>query len=378
MKSLYDRFALLPDEAYLNGASRSPQLHAGADAARRALAWRETNTGMPIEEFFTPVARLRESFAQLINGTADRVALLPAASYGLATVARNLPLSAGQHLLVVQDQFPSNYYAWERRCREAGAELRTVARPTDGARWSDRVLEGITSDTAAVAIAHVHWADGSIFDLEALRRRTEDVGAWLIVDGTQSVGTFPFDVRSIRPDALVCAGYKWLLGPYGCGYAYYGERMDDGVPLEENWINRAGSDDFARLADYRAEYRPLAARYCVGEHSNFLAMPMQQAGLDLLNAVGPAALQQHVTGLWQGVSDALESLDLRPAPHTARHLLGLRLPDPATLLAVKDSLDRHRVRVSYRGDLVRVSPAGYNRPEDMERLVEGLRAALVR
>src|SRR5437879_1100783 len=73
----------------------------------------------------------------------------------------------------------------------------------------------------------------------------------------------PLDVAAIQPDFIVSVGYKWLLGPLGLGCLYVAERHRDGEPLEENWINRAGSEDFARLVDYRDEYRDGARRYDV-------------------------------------------------------------------------------------------------------------------
>ena len=59
----------------------------------------------------------------------------------------------------------------------------------------------------------------------------------------------PLDVRAPRPDFVITVGYKWLLGPFGLGYLYVAEEHRQ--PLEENWIWRAGSEDFARLVDYR-------------------------------------------------------------------------------------------------------------------------------
>jgi len=120
----------------------------------------------------------------------------------------------------------------------------------------------------------VHWTDGTRFDLVAIGRAARRVGAAFVVDGTQSVGALPFDVREIQPDALVCAGYKWLLGPYAMGAAYFGPRYDAGDPIEENWITRRGSDDFQRLVAYQDEYAPGAIRYDVGERSNFILLPM--------------------------------------------------------------------------------------------------------
>ena len=371
-------FPLPEDEAYLNGASRSPQLLAGARAMRAALDWREANSGMPIDAFFTPITQLKTSFAELINAPEpERIALIPAASYGIATVAKNLPISAGQQLIVVADQFPSNYYAWHRLCADAGARLTVVAKPTDDRSWSDAVLEAIDTNTAAVAIAQVHWADGTLFDLAALRLRTQEVSAWLIIDGTQSIGALPFDVETLRPDALIAGGYKWLLGPYGCGYAYYGPRMDDGVPLEENWINRADSHEFSRLAQYRHDYRPMAARYSVGEHSNFLAGPMQQAGLDQLNIWRPERVQTYTAALWEAVSDDLADVGIQLPPQRAHHLVGVKLPEAVPTDKLQRALERRKVSVSYRGDFVRVSPNVYNTAADMALFVEGVREASI-
>ena len=75
------------------------------------------------------------------------------------------------------------------------------------------MCEAITTDTAAVMVPTVHWYDGITFDLPRVAEAARAAGAALIVDGTQSVGALPFDCAIVQPDALVCAGYKWLLGP---------------------------------------------------------------------------------------------------------------------------------------------------------------------
>lgn len=373
--SILSQRHLFPEAAvagYLNGASRSPQLKSVAAAAHHALWWREENAGMPIPAFFSTVDAVKAAFAKLINcPEPGRVALIPAASYGVATVAKNLPLSAGQNIIVVQDQFPSNYYSWAEKCKAVGAELRIVLRPEAGAKgsWNEHVLDAIDVDTAAVAIAHLHWADGTRYDLEAIRRRTDEVDAWLIVDGTQSLGALPFGVQTIRPDALIAGGYKWLMGPYGCGYAYYGERMDNGSPLEENWINRAGSEDFRNLVNYREAYRPLAARYSVGEHSNFLIAPMQLAGLQQVNAWGPANVQAYTASLWASVADQLRELGMVIPADRAHHLVGLRLPAHLDAERLAQAVERRGLMVSYRGDSMRVSPNVYNTPAEMAELV---------
>lgn len=366
---------LFPEKAvagYLNGASRSPQLKVVAAACRNALWFREENAAMPIPDFFGPVELIKKEFAKLINcPEKDRVVMVSAASYGIATAAKNLPLRSVQNIIVVEDQFPSNYYAWAEKCKTTGAELRIVARPAAGATgtWSDHVLEAIDANTAAVAIAQLHWADGTLFDLKAIRQRTDDVDAWLVLDLTQSVGAYPFDVQDIRPDVLTCGGYKWLMGPYGHGYAYFGERMDHGSPLEENWVNRAGSEDFRNLVNYTDAYRPLASRYAVGEHSNFLMVPMQLAALQQVNAWSPERIQTYCAALWKGVEPMLRELGVTIPTERANHLVGLRLPANIDNDKLVAEFSKRELMVSFRGDSLRISPNVYNTEEEMMRMM---------
>ena len=116
--------------------------------------------------------------------------------------------------------------------------------------------------------------DGTLFDLKSIREKTNEHHALLIIDGTQSVGAFPFSIEETQPDALICATYKWLLGPYSLGFAYFGSYFDNGSPIEESWLNRKNSEDFSELTNYNDDYKDGANRYCMGESANFTSVPM--------------------------------------------------------------------------------------------------------
>ena len=161
------------------------------------------------------------------------------------------------------------------------------------------VLEAIDEETVGVAIGHVHWADGTLFKLDEIRQRLNDVDGFLFVDGTQSVGALPFDLETIKPDVLVCAGYKWLMGPYSIGLAYYNERFDKGEPLENNWINRYDSENFRGLVNYQDKYREAAYRYNVGEQSNFILLPMLNAAVKQVLKWGPESIQSYCMELME-------------------------------------------------------------------------------
>src|SRR5690606_19068490 len=162
--------------------------------------------------------------------------------------------------------------------------------------------------------------------LQAIRSRTREVGALLVVDGTQSVGALPFDVQQIQPDALVCAAYKWLLGPYSIGLAYYGDYFANAKPIEENWINRVESENFSALVNYAAGYQPGAGRFSVGEHSNFILVPMALKALQQINRWGAANIQDYCRSISE---DAIAKLRehgffVDELPYRASHLFGVR------------------------------------------------------
>ena len=375
-----DLFSLPDDLHYLNGAYMSPLSKAVEAAGVRGIAQKAVPSRIRPEAFFAECDLARQRFAAIVNADPQRVAIIPAASYGIATVARNLQPRAGQRIVILHEQFPSNVYAW-RAFRERGVQIATVAPSGSEARakqWNDDILEAITADTAVVALGHVHWTDGSRFDLDAIGRRARDVGAALVIDGTQSVGALPFDVAQVQPDALIVAGYKWLMGPYGMGLAYYGERFDHGAPLEDNWIARRGSEDFSRLVDYQDDYAPGAARFDVGERSNPILIPMLvQAMQDVLDR-GVSRIQDYCAALVREVLPQIRGMGYQVEDEAwrASHLFGIRLPPAVSLERLNEALQQQNVAVSVRGDAVRVSPNVYNDRSDMEALVQALRQAL--
>jgi selenocysteine lyase/cysteine desulfurase len=368
--------------AYMGPLPRVVQEAGFAGIMRKA----DPASGIVAADFFNDSTEARRLFAALIHADADsRVAIIPAVSYALATAARNTPLAAGQNIVVCAEQFPSNFYTWRKAARKSRAELRVVAAPDRengrGAQWNARVLEAIDADTAIVSLPHVHWTDGTRFDLVTIGHRARSVGAAFIIDGTQSVGALPIDVREIQPDALVCAGYKWLLGPYSIGAAYFGPRYDDGDPIEENWIARRGSDDFQRLVDYQDEHAPGAIRYDVGERSNFILLPMFVAALRMILELTPERIQQYCRCLVAEPIEQARALGFLVEEEGSRgaHLFGLRTPPGLDLKRLHDALQHRKVFVSLRSSALRVSPNVYNDQADLDALMEVLNeAALLR
>ena len=374
------RFTLPDGLHYLNCAFMAPLAHAVRDAGIDGIDRRATPHLISPPDFFEESDQVRRLFSRLVNiSEPNRVAIIPSVSYGLATVARNAPVEQGDNIVIVEEQFPSNVYTWRRLCAERGLELKVVQAPerTSGNRavaWGARLLAAIDRRTAVVALPQVRWTDGPLFDLEGVGDRARECNALLIVDGTQSVGVLPFDVERLRPDALVCAAYKWLLGPYSTGLAYFGPVFDHGTPIEENWITRRGSEAFANLVRYRDEYQPAAIRYDVGERSNFTLLPMLVAALELVLEWTVPAIENYCRTLTTDLTRTLRERGywIEDDRWRGGHLFGIRVRDSVDIARLAERLRTRQVTVSLRGDAIRVAPHLYNDATDTAALLDAL------
>lgn len=356
----------------------SPLLKSVEEAGIKGLTRKRDPHNVAAQDFFNDAVEVKKLFANLIHADSERIALLPSASYGLGIVIRNIKPAPGSKVITVQDEFPSDVYSLYRICSEHQLELITIKPAVDATNkarsWNEKMLEAITPGTALVNLSSVHWADGTIFDLEAIGKRAKEVGAIFVVDGTQSVGAAEIDVARCKIDALICAGYKWLLGPYTSGLAYFSEYFDDGKPIEESWMNRKGADNFRGLVNYDPTYLPKAARYDMGEFANFINIPMLKASLSQILQWTPTAITQYCQELTKPLVAYLQfnGFLLEEDAYRSKHIFGFRLPHYMNIETLQEKFVAKKLSVSLRGSAVRVSPHLYNDQADMQALMEAL------
>ena len=373
-------FNLDADVHYINGAYMSPISKAVAESGAAAAIRKLRPYTIAPNEFFSDVDRLKVLFSKITHAQeSKRVAIIPSVSYGMATVAKNVKVQKGQNIIVADAQFPSNIYTWRELAKEKDLTIKTIPYPIEiqdgrGKTWNERILDSIDNQTAIVALAHLHWANGTKFDLKRISQRAHEVGALLIVDGTQSVGAMPIDVLDMGIDALICGGYKWLMGPYTLGYAYYSEYFDNGKPIEENWMARKNAEDFRRLIDYQDEYAPLSIRYDMGEKSNFINVPMGIVALQQLLDWGIENIQNYCLNLTR---DAIKQWQqhgfwVEEEAHRGGHLFGIQMPSSVSVEKLQTALNERKIHVSVRGDFVRIAPNIYNDAADIKALTEVL------
>ncbi|MGO9865285.1 MAG: aminotransferase class V-fold PLP-dependent enzyme [Terriglobales bacterium] len=365
-------FEIPDDVAYLNCAYMSPlmkpALEAGtAGLARKAQPWRITP-----EQFFTGAEEFRAIAAQFFDCSADCIAIVPSASYGITTAARNLPVARGQSILVLAEQFPSNYYPWQRVAAENGATVKVVRWPTDH-DWTGAVLDSLTADVAIAALPQVQWTSGGRLDLVRIGEACRKLGAALVLDLTQSLGALPFSAGEVQPDFAVAASYKWLLGPYSTGLLYVAPKRQGGMPLEENWIQRENARDFSSLTLYSEEYDRGARRFDMGERSNFALLPAAVRAMKQVLEWKVAQISETAGALNRHLAEAAAELGFSSPPERLRapHYLALRRKQ-AIPKELPEMLAREKVFVSIRGSSIRVAPHVYNTADDGDRFISCL------
>ena len=365
-------FNLDTSEYYLNCAYKSPLLKNGEILAIQALKKERNPSYLKPFDYFNISEEIRTEFSKIINSNKDEVAIIPSSSYGFANVFNNLKIN-GNKAITVENEFPSGYFSIKKWCSEKNIQLETIKRNNLSAQdWNKKIINSIDSDTSVVIISSVHWMNGTKFDLKKIGEKCKNNNTFFIVDGTQSVGALSIDVKDFKIDALICAGYKWLFGPYSMALGYYSSKFNDGIPIEESWMNRTNAQDFSNLTEYDSKYKPMAGRYNVGETTNFILSPIMLNGLKQINSWGINNIESYCKKLSKIVISELSPLGIafENENYFTYHLFSLGLPKHLNLLTFKKILEKKKIRVSIRGANLRVSINVFNDEKDIDKLVE--------
>ncbi|GAA5172488.1 aminotransferase class V-fold PLP-dependent enzyme [Pseudonocardia eucalypti] len=329
-------------EGYLNTASIGlPPVAVGEAVAEAVRQWR-VGTGRA-HDFDEPVAVARAAFARLVGFGVERVAIGPAVSALVGLVASALP--DGARVLVAEGDFTSVTFPF---AVHSGRGLTVVEAPL-------AEIPARAGDADLVAVSAVQSADGAVLDLAALRAATEGTRTRVLLDVTQAAGWLPLDVA--WADAVVAAGYKWLLCPRGVAWMAVSDQLrGELVPLSAGWY--AGEDPWASTYGLPAELAADARRldtspawFC---HVGAAAALPWLAGLDL------GEVRAHCVGL----------------ANQLRAGLGLPPGESAiTVVAAADAIDRLTaagVVASSRRGAARLAFHLYNTQADVHHALQAL------
>lgn len=364
---------VLPDGVrYLDTASKGPRLASALAAGQAALAASVAPWTLSFDAWREQIEQLRGlAAATLFEGDGDGLAMVPSAAYGLATAARQLPLAAGEAVLLLDGQFPSNLLLWQQRCAETGAQLAVVRRGPQQ-DWTEAVLAALDAQPRVriATLPHAYWRDGALLDLDRIAARVHAAGAALVLDLSQSLGVLPARLAAWRPDFVVAVGHKWLLGPMGLAWLWAAPHWRaHGVPIEHHWQARDPGADWHFPAEAPPPFRAGARRFDAGGVADPLRLAMATAALRQLQQWEPARIAARLGELGTAFEDELQAQGAGDwiAPGHAPHLYALRPPLPA-MQALLPWLQRTQVICTHRHGALRIAPYLQLSPEAMRGL----------
>jgi selenocysteine lyase/cysteine desulfurase len=374
-------FSINDQYTYLNSAYMGPLPLPVQQAGHQALDMRAFPMNLTPTDFFSHADRLRALCAELVNADPENVALIPNAVAGINIAAHNLKIKAGQNIVLLGEQFPSNVYPWFN-FRDKGVKIKMVEAPNlvrgqgRAAAWNQALLAAIDENTAMVAVEQAHWTDGTLFDLVKIRETCDRVGALLVIDATQTAGANPIDCALIKPDLLVVHSYKSMLCNYGLGFAVVGSRLLNGKPQEESWLMREGAEDFSQLVNYQDNYAAGARRFDTSLRANPVLCHMLIASCELLLQWQASRIRTYLLGIESAFVQTLRAADftIDNDGDRAANIFGIGLRAGLNANQVRSDLASKKIIVSVRGAALRVSPHVYNDAADLERLAQALTA----
>ncbi|WP_242482508.1 aminotransferase class V-fold PLP-dependent enzyme [Thiocystis violacea] len=376
MDRVTEEFRLAPDLCHLNHAAVGPWPRRTAAAVAQFATENASQGSLAYPRWLSVEQRLRERLARLIGAASpDDIALAKNTSEALSVIAHGLGWQAGDSILGIRQEFPSNRIVWEslaaQGVRWRALDLASTADP-------EQALMALCDEgTRMIAVSWVQYASGLRLDLKRLGAFCRSRGILFCVDAIQGLGALPFDLAEAQADFVVADGHKWMLGPEGVALLYVRPEQRDRLRLQQfGWHMVEHCGDFDR-ADWTAARS--ARRFECGS-PNLLGVHALEASLSLLEEIG---MEQVWSQLQTRTEHLLSLIDQRGfellsprAPDRRAGILTFRVPGfPSDRLY--SELMAHQVLCAHRGGGIRFSPHFYTPLSVLDQAMERV-DALVR
>lgn len=370
-------FPVSRTHVFLNHAGVSPTSTRVVDAVHGFMD-SMARVGRPSFDDWESLAQhCRERFARLIGCGADEVAFVRNTSHGLSLLAAGLDWRPGDRVAAAAAvEYPSNVYPWIDLDRRGIASLDTIPVDDTATVTVDAAARVLRPETRVLAVSSAQYATGAVTDLAGLGELCRERGVLLCVDGIQTVGALPLDVKRAGVHFLSADSHKWMLGMMGIGAVFVDRSVVGSVhPPLVGWRSTTDAFNFDRV-----HYELLADAGRFEEGS--LAYPLIAgflAALELLEEAGIDRVAEHVGGLVDDLAERLEALGCvtSPEPGERRHILTFSHPD-LDGERLEGALAEASIVVSLRRGRIRVSPHLYNTAGEMKLVAEAVRAQLRR
>lgn len=363
----------IEDATYLNLAGQSPMPKVSHRAVQTALDWKKNPHHMPDSAYFEVPNRIRASIAKLIGAKREEIALTTGASTGMFAVAYGLSWKPGDQVITAKGEFPLQYATWRPMEEREGIVLKVIS-PRGPFLSADDLIASMTSKTRLISISMVRFDNGSLLDAKRVAAACHAQGALLLLDVSQCCGGMALNVTELGADFMVCAGYKWLLSPYGTGFFWAkSEHIATMRSGPYYWAAAEGAHKFHALASDNPKPVPGARRWDMAETSNYFNFVAMDASVEFVLQAGPETVYAHNSKLIDFMYQRLPKdrcVATSPIDSAQRGPYGcFAARAPEKTAALYEKLRKENIITSLREGNIRVSPHLYNTERDIDRLI---------
>lgn len=378
-RKIREKFLLEDGLAYLNNGTVGPTPAPVYDALLgywRLMAENPNENSAILQGRSDPI---REKAAQFIGATPPEVAILRNATEGNSLICGGIDLQAGDEVLIGSLEHDSNRQPWLLKAKRHRITIKEVPIGTPP-KSPEEILNAfeaaIGPRTKVLSVAHCDTVTGTVTPVKQLAALARSKGLLCHVDGAQTIGILPVDVRDLGVDTYVMTCHKWLCSPAGTGLLYVKRDVQDRI-----WPNIV-TEDWSNYSDAR-KYDRISRR----------PWPVVSALEDTLNfhlAVGRQRIESRARALASYLrtqAAAIPGVRLYTSndPRLSAGITSLSL-DKVSPTQLREHLrQRHDIYTAARAkgnrypadphgvDGIRVSTHFYNTFEQVDRVLEGLR-----
>jgi len=368
-------FSLKSQHTWLNVASEGPLPKVAVEALQEAIEWKNAPHLLTISKFQQVPLELKRTIARLINVDWHDVILGNSATYGLHLLSNGLESKAGDEIIVLQNDFPTDILPW-LSLQQKGVIVHQL-KAQQQVLTPQELRKVINHRTKLVCLPYIHSFNGFKEDIAAISKLCRSQGILCIVNLSQAAGAFKIDLTQWDVDAVVCAGYKWLLGPYGTGFCWIRKEVRQQLNYAQNyWISLMDEASLNAQGPIHLKDDHSARRYDVFGTANFFNYVPWQASIDYLVKAGLDNVDKHNQVLVDQLVDGLESKRfdlLSPRLKKERtNIVVFSCKDASQNLHLFEFLKGKGFYVALWRNKLRVSPHIYNTLREMEGLLKAL------
>lgn len=364
-----DEFPILKTTTYMISNSLGAMPRAVYDSAREYCdIWATRGVRAWEEKWWMMSREVGDEIGALLNAPAGSVSMQLNVTLCQAVIASCFDFSGRRNKVVYSDMnFPSIMYFWEAQ-QSRGARVHMV-KTDDGIHVpTERLLDAIDEQTLLVPISHVVFRSSCIKDVEAIVEKAHRVGALVVLDCFQSLGSVPVDVQKLDVDFATGGVLKWLCGGAGTSYLYV--RPDLGRKLEPKitgWFAHESPFAFEIGSNRYAEppYRFMQGTSNVP--GNYTALP----GLRIIREAGVERIRAKSKIMTARLIELADQRGWRVnTPRDPERRGGTVSIDMPNAQEVCQELLKRDVLVDFRPKAgVRFSPHFYNTMEEIDRAI---------